>query len=249
MAAAVVVPALLSFDRELTSVAPKRTLPTWYKGDAAHKTRPSGHNADDTPGSKAEDSDADNIAEIRAGDYRLPLNAVFSPEQLVQYLVQECRAGRITWIKYIIFNKRIWSAATGWVTHVYNGSNPHDKHFHLSCKPDTASENNTKPVGLVAWVARLIGKPQGVKMIKLGDVTVPELRQGNRDEEGKTQRIKRIQAILNWLLPGLNPLTIDGDYGKATAAGVKEVMKTDPKRSSNNGSVFGEAEYRRFFAL
>lgn len=247
---AVVVPALLALDREITMVAPKRTLPTWYLGDAAHRKRPSGHNPDDTPGSKSEDQDADNKAEIRAGDYRLPLNAVFSAEQLVQYLVQECRAGRITWIKYIIFNKRIWTAATGWVTRVYNGSNPHDHHFHISCKPDTASENNTKPVGLVAWVAKLIGKkPEARKMIKLGDVTVPELRKGDKDKEGATQRIKRIQAILNWLLPGLNPLTIDGDYGNATAAGVKEVMKNDPKRSNNSGTVFGEAEYRRFFGL
>lgn len=58
------------------------------------------------------------------------------------------RAGRVTWIKYIIFDRRIWSASTGWAQRQYNGSNPHDKHLHVSCKPDTASENTTRPLGL-----------------------------------------------------------------------------------------------------
>jgi hypothetical protein len=144
---ATVVKRLTSIDSELTAAAPKRTLPTWYAGDAAHKTRPSGHNPDDTPGSKAEYQDSDNIAEIRAGDYRLPLNAKFSAEAAVQLLVKQCRANAIDSIQYIIFNRRIWSESTGWVTRAYTGSNPHDKHFHISVKPETVHENDTKKIG------------------------------------------------------------------------------------------------------
>ena len=44
-------------------------------------------------------------------------------------------------IKYIIWNRRIW--AGNW--QVYTGSNPHDKHLHLSVKPpQSVYDNPTK---------------------------------------------------------------------------------------------------------
>lgn len=253
MAAPIVVASLRALDREITSVAPKRTLPTWYKGDAAHQTRPSGHNPDDTTGSKAEYTDSDSIPEIRAGDYRLPLNSPdFTAEQLVQYLVEECRAGRITWISYIIFNKRIWHHSDGFKTRTYTGSNPHDKHFHISTRADSASESNTKAVGLVAWVARLKGNGKGSpKMIEI-DSKLPELRRGMADGKGdlatlKTSNIKRAQAVLVWL--GGYSGKIDGDYGPVMAAAVKKMMADDPKRSSTNGAVIGRPEFARMYGL
>lgn len=214
MATPVVVKALRTFDAELTSVAPRRTLPTWFRGDAAHRLHASGHNEDDTPGSKAEYSDADNIPEIRAGDYRLPLNASFSAEQLIQYLVRECRAGRITWIAYIIYNKRIWTAKNGFVTQVYSGSNPHDHHFHISVKPDTASENNTKPVGLAGYF-----KPREVAKVQF-EVTLPVLKEGDDDAKlGGYNQIDRIQAICG--------AERDGAWGpKTTAAIAKRTNRT-----------------------
>lgn len=146
----VVVKRLTSIDSELTAAAPKRTLPTWYQGDRAHRGSVSGHNEDDTPGTRAEYQDSDSIPEIRAGDYRLPLNAKFSAEAAVQLLVKQCRANVIDSIAYIIFNGRIWSEKTGWVTRKYTGSNPHDKHFHISVKPDTKHENDTKKIGFAS---------------------------------------------------------------------------------------------------
>lgn len=252
MAAPIVVVALRTLDAEITEVAPKRTLPTWYRGDTAHQGRASGHNPDDTPGSKPEYTDSDSIPEIRAGDYRLPLNtADFTAEQLVQYLVQECRAGRITWIAYIIFNGRIWHFRDGYQTRVYTGSNKHEHHFHVSSKPDSASESSTKKVGLVAWVAKLTGKDKILKMVEI-DSKLPELRRGMTDGEGtlkglKTQNIKRAQAVLVWLA-GYSG-AIDGDYGPKMASAVIKMMKDDPKRSSANGSVIGRPEYARLYGL
>lgn len=253
MAAPIVVASLRALDAEITIVAPKRTLPTWYKGDKAHQLRPSGHNADDLAGSKAEYNDVDSIPEIRAGDYRLPLNtADFTAEQLVQYLVEECRAGRITWIAYIIFNGRIWHFRDGFQTRIYTGSNNHAHHFHVSSKADSASENSTKPVGLVAWVIRLKGVGKVVpKMVKV-ESQLPELRRGMADGEGalaalKTQNIKRAQAVLTWLAGYKG--AIDGDYGPQMAAAVQRLMKDDNKRSSTNGSVIGRPEFARLYGL
>lgn len=148
---AVVVAALRAFSAELTRVAPRRTLPDWFEGDQDHASGPSGHNPDET--GRPEDTDADSIDEIRAGDYRLPLNhPTLTMEKVAQFLVSECRAGRVTWIKYVIFNRRIWAASSGWVQRAYAGANPHDQHMHVSCKPTTAAENSTRIMGLSTLV-------------------------------------------------------------------------------------------------
>lgn len=44
-------------------------------------------------------------------------------------------------VSYLIFNGKIWSKRNG--ERKYTGSNPHDKHLHISIKPDRA--NDTSP--------------------------------------------------------------------------------------------------------
>lgn len=247
-AAPVLTRGLTSWRSEINEVFPTRDKESdgWI-GDQRHQAGSSGHNPDITGNAEYKDHDSKN--EVRAIDVDKDLrNPKYSMEQLIQWLVTRARAGLYVPFRYFIFNGRIWSRSDGWKTRKYNGPNKHDKHAHFSGDYNQQADEWTGKLGLAVEVAR-VTKPQVVKMIKLGDVTVPELRKGMRDQEGSTQRIKRIQAILNWLLPGLNPLMIDGDYGKATAAGIAEVMKGDPKRSSKDGTVFGEAEYRKFFAL
>lgn len=220
MATAVVAPSLLALDREITTVAPKRTLPTWYRGDKAHQNRASGHNPDDTPGSKAEYTDSDNKPEIRAGDYRLPLNAQFTAEQLVQYLVKECRAGRITWIAYIIFNRRIWHMRDGFQTRTYTGSNGHTEHFHVSCKSDTASENNTKPVGLKQWLANLL-KPVAPKPPAKPSASLPTYKNGSRQNSASKNNVGTDVATLQRFIGSARAGAADGRFGPKTTAGVK----------------------------
>lgn len=218
--AAVVVPALKAFDAELTSVAPNRVLPTWYLGDAEHRKYASGHNPDDTPGSKAEYSDADNKAEIRAGDYRLPLRASFTTEQLIQLLVKLCRQGKITWISYIIYNRRIWSAAHGWTTRAYVGKNPHDKHFHISTKSDTKSENSTAKVGLRI----LIEKPPVVKPPATGSPNVPyHITAAHQCAAG--HRGTDVVTIQKEMGTKRGIKAIDGVYGPQTVAAVKKFQR------------------------
>jgi hypothetical protein len=74
----------------------------------------------------------------------------------------------------------------------------------------------------------------------------PVLRKGDDEASvpGDTNYIKRAQALLVYL-GGYPADAIDGDYGPMMASAVVKMMKSDPKRSSSNGSVFGEAEWRR----
>lgn len=114
-------------------------------GDYAHSQGDSGHNPDDTSANNAEwDGDPDNIPEVRAIDVDKDLNHPYvSMEEVVQHLLKMARAGQLWWIRYIIFNKRIWSASSGWVQQSYDGPNPHDKHVHLSGAYSQSADNHT----------------------------------------------------------------------------------------------------------
>lgn len=128
------MPSLQHLRAELNAVAPNRDKSSdGSVGDTSHSARPSGHNPDET--GNPEDHDADRVDEVRARDFDVNLNEPgLTMEMVAQHLVEGCRAGRITWMKYIIFNRRIWSAGGGWVTRSYTGPNPHDKHLHVSAK-------------------------------------------------------------------------------------------------------------------
>jgi hypothetical protein len=116
-------------------------------GDQAHQTSLSGHNPDEE--GHSETTDADTVNEVRAIDVDADLRkADVTMEMVVQHLVTLCRTGKVTFLRYIIFNGRIWKKSAGWVTQAYKGKNKHDKHAHLSCEPDTASENATPDLGL-----------------------------------------------------------------------------------------------------
>jgi hypothetical protein len=133
---AVLTKSLARLRSDFNTRFPKRDKASdgWI-GDAAHQKSVSGHNPDDTPGSKAEYSDPDNKAEVRAIDVDKDFNESGASMQGIVDAVLATPEDRKR-LKYIIFNKRIWSASNGWKPKAYTGSNPHDKHAHFSGHPD-----------------------------------------------------------------------------------------------------------------
>jgi hypothetical protein len=108
-------------------------------GDTAHQAESSGHNPDLTANAEYEDGDSKD--EVRAMDTDADTgNPDVSMEDIVQHLLRLARAGKLTFIRYIIFNRRIWSASNGWAQKTYTGSNPHDKHMHMSGAYNQASD-------------------------------------------------------------------------------------------------------------
>lgn len=100
-------------------------------GDPKHATGTSGHNPDDTPGVRAELTDADSLQEVRALDPMIgPHFTAEAAAELVRILTTEpaCRAR----LYYVIYNRRICSRSTGWQWRAYTGSDPHTNHAHLS---------------------------------------------------------------------------------------------------------------------
>jgi len=135
-------PCLKVFNDELEAIAPNRDHASdGTIGDEAHQGTDSDHNPDDNGIVCATDRDKD-------------LRASFTMEDVVQYLLAECRKpndvgkdrGRLN---YLIYNKRIWRADTGWKQEPYTGSSPHTEHLHGSCEHDLNYVNDTRTWGLI----------------------------------------------------------------------------------------------------
>lgn len=124
--------ALFNSFNTLSPVRDKRSDGTI--GDTAHSHGVSGHNPDDTPGVRAEYSDADRIAEVRAGDIDKDIRHTVTMEDCVQAILRN--PGDRIRFAYIIYRRRIWSKRDGWRERPYSGDNPHNEHAHFSGDPD-----------------------------------------------------------------------------------------------------------------
>lgn len=120
----------MSMDRlrsDSLTVWPGMTI--FWIGDTAHQQSVSGHNPDDTPGVKAEMSDADNDPEVRSLDFMIgPKFSAADADNLILALLKPASKPRLL---YVIYKRTIWSRSSGWVPKPYTGT-PHDDHVHAS---------------------------------------------------------------------------------------------------------------------
>lgn len=128
----IVVPNLLEGRDQLNRRFPNRDKGAEGTiGDTDHKASPSSHNPDRT--GSPEFRDGDSLDEVRAADFDKDLNHPgVTMEQVVQLWVKLARAGVLWWVRYIIFNGRIWHRHEGFATRVYTGSNNHADHVHVN---------------------------------------------------------------------------------------------------------------------
>ena len=111
-------------------------------GDPAHKLETSGHNLDDTPGSKAEWNDGDGRPEVRALDVDSDLRAPgVSMQQVINHLRALPDQGKH--IRYMIYNRVIYQASNGWRPEPYTGPSAHTEHAHFSGQRLESADNDT----------------------------------------------------------------------------------------------------------
>jgi hypothetical protein len=122
-------PSLVALRTEINRRWPNRDKASdgWI-GDTSHQARKSDHNPDWDDGGvvRAIDVDKDGIV----------------VQQLLDATVRDHR------VAYVIWNRRIASATDDgapWDWEPYNGTNPHDKHIHISIKHTRAAETDTSP--------------------------------------------------------------------------------------------------------
>lgn len=159
---------LRNLERQLDTAFPNRRRPDGWIGDEAHRKRTSGHNPDDTPGSRpAWDGDPDTLAEVRALDVAADLGDGATGQQLVDHLVRLPKLARV--VRYLIHRGRIWHERNGFEPQDFDGD-PHDDHVHIEGAWSQSADNNCTfnyrleaiPVALTAddkaWISAEIRK-------------------------------------------------------------------------------------------
>lgn len=138
---AILVACLAQLRTEFDQLAPGRSKASdgWI-GDAAHAASSSDHNDDES--GTVPIHDADSTHEVHALDVTAagPWPDGLTMEKIVQFVLVRCRSGAENRLRYLIFNKRIWSASSGWVQKTYAGASPHTEHAHFSASYETAKE-------------------------------------------------------------------------------------------------------------
>lgn len=111
-------------------------------GDTVHQAETSGHNPDDTAGSRPEwGGDSDSVAEVRAFDMDSDLREPGTTAQmLVEHLIRLPGLNKV--FRYIIFDRKIYRAANGWKPETYTGASPHTEHIHFSGAYSQAADDN-----------------------------------------------------------------------------------------------------------
>lgn len=166
-------------------------------GDAAHQAEMSGHNPDDTKGSKAAwNGDPDSTPEVRAFDCDSDLRAA---PAIAQQLVDHIRKlpGVSSVLRYIIYNRTMYHSRDGFAPTKYTGASAHTEHIHFEGAWSQAADNNTSfnfrleeiPVSLTAadktWLTGQINaavakvaadntaKVDDILAVKIGDKANP----------------------------------------------------------------------------
>lgn len=124
-------------------------------------------------------------------------------------IAEHIRTHRHPALKYVIFDRRIASASSGWAWRTYTGSNPHTKHMHVSVGvgPDgrsTGPYDDTSPWGLTSALGMLM-------FCKRGD---------------KGEHVQAVQAAINAIGNLVPRLEEDGVYGPATSAAVLAMRRS-----------------------
>lgn len=208
MASWVLIPALKSLFAEFDRIAPRRDKASDGSiGDPAHQKEVSDHNPDET--GSVPIHDADHVNEVHAIDVDDDLNeSDLTMEKVVQFLLGRCRSGAEKRLRYIIYNRRIWSASSGWVQKTYTGASAHTEHAHFSASYDSNREASTAswhleeiPVALTsadkAWITSTIADtvakavnalsanlaPVVPLAVKIGDKAVPTRTVGDNERD------------------------------------------------------------------
>ncbi|WP_051808242.1 hypothetical protein [Actinoplanes subtropicus] len=138
---AVLTLGLRNLERQIDMAFPNRRRPDGWIGDEAHRKRTSGHNPDDTPGSRpAWDGDPDTLAEVRALDVAADLGDGVTGQDLVDHLVRLPKLSTV--VRYLIHRGRIYHVRKGFEPESFDGD-PHTDHVHIEGAWTQAADNDT----------------------------------------------------------------------------------------------------------
>lgn len=146
-------------------------------GDASHSARASDHNPD---------RDADPMPAGYVSALDITKDSAAQMEELRRRLIADPR----TW--YVIHNGRIWSRTYGFREQVYNGTNAHTAHLHVSLM-QTAAGAKAGPWGVARTAPATPLKPAPKTLAQL----VAQLRRRVRNQKRKIANLRRARRRAN----------------------------------------------------
>ena len=180
-------------------------------GNAAHQAEVSGHNPDDTPGVRAEYSDADTKPEVRAIDVDADLRTTgYRMQDAIDAILATERDRRR--LAYIIYAETIWSAKSNWQPNHYGGSDPHTTHAHFSGTPDYDEDGAAWSVakmgaGTMALTDDDVRKIWSFFLGASGPKADVAQQQAYAETTGLRDTLKRVEEKLDGLLSAPVPAT------------------------------------------
>ena len=197
-------------------------------GDYAHSKHPSGHNPDDTPGSKPSWEDADKIPDIRSIDVD---NNLLHPTITMQDVINHMRKlpKLETVVRYMIYDELIYHERDDFEPKPYTGASPHKEHAHFEGAYTELADRNTSfnfqfdrllqgddlPMEQTEF-NKLLG--QAIKDIKIEDFADPNdpnrlipwnVWIGYSDKRADVARVEKAVAELDKKLTTLNQQLVD----------------------------------------
>lgn len=189
-----VAASLLTLRDQVDAAAPGRSRRSdGTIGDASHRSRRSDHNPWVPPPHGGVVTALDLTHDPAAG-------------ASMHALAETLRTSRDPRIKYVIWNRRIFSSTISpWTWRAFNGSNPHTSHLHLSVNSAAHHFDSTRPWTLPAYW-------QNVTPTTTERAIVEALVRG-------------IQESL--VAAGHDPGPVDGRWGPRTQAALVKALKSD----------------------
>lgn len=221
---------LARFEREWKAAHPGAVI---YKiGDSSHSQDPDvSQHAPDDGGSQP----GDDKGEVDAVDVMPGKGGVTDKD--LDDLAENLRKSRDPRILIVIRRNQIFSSVVQpWVWRPYKGKYHGHTHISVNDKFDN-NQADWKWENPVARTVSFIDMAGQLPVLKVGDDD--EILPG-------WNHVGRLQALL--IFQGVN-IDIDGVYGAQTAGGLKALMSDKSQRSSNNGTMVGEPEWRTLIGL
>ena len=208
--------------KEVNAAAPRRSKRSDGSiGDAAHSRTASDHN----PNAAGVVCAIDLTHDPDAG---ADMNA----------LAEQLRTGGHPALKYLIWNRRIWSRArTGEGWRSYGGSNPHSSHMHVSVGVGSDGRSTGPYDNTTSW---------GVSSATTEGDPLIGLKKGSKGEA-----VKALQELLKFAGQGkhLGEAGVDGKYGNGTAEGLRLARKSvGSSAKSGYGDVVTGHAYAQLIA-
>lgn len=190
-------------------------------GDAAHEAEMSGHNPDDTAGSKAEwNGDPDSTPEVRAFDCDIDFRNGATAQQLVDHV--RALPGISSVLRYMIYNRKMYHERDDWAPTAYTGPSAHTEHIHFSGAWSQAADNNQSfDYRLEEIVIMLSAADKTWIQQQIAAVTAYDSPQADGTPTSKVGRLALTQGIPNGTKPDAprdQAWEVIADLGRALVA-------------------------------